>query len=123
MLGVKESARLNKAMTAINILIAAFIVISGSFRLNSDNWRVTVMISSSNTIIFNQIDIERDQILILLYVSKTDRNATIVSKNPDLYCAGGPEKCGEGGFMPFGFTGVVAASAKCFYAYIGRKLS
>lgn len=58
LLGVKESARLNKAMTAVNILIAAFIVISGSFRLNSDNWRVTVMISSSNIIIFNQIERE-----------------------------------------------------------------
>uniref|UniRef100_A0A8D2ZP20 Cationic amino acid transporter C-terminal domain-containing protein n=1 Tax=Scophthalmus maximus TaxID=52904 RepID=A0A8D2ZP20_SCOMX len=84
-IGVKESAMVNKVFTCVNVLVLLFVVISGVVKGNLENWNVNP-----------------EKIL----------NAT---DNSSLKW----EMLGEGGFMPFGFSGVLSGAATCFYAFIG----
>ena len=88
--GVKESSMLNKIFTLLNIGVILFIFISGLFKADLANWKL-----DPNTI-----------------PDWTD------TKNKNQTCASSA-RCGEGGFFPYGFSGVVRGAAKCFYAYIG----
>lgn len=88
--GVKDSSLLNKLFTALNILVIAFIVGIGSFRLDINNWQI-----------------------------KPSPNLTWTdTSNIKQTCSSSP-RCGSGGFAPFGFEGIIQGAAKCFYAYIG----
>jgi amino acid transporter len=87
--GVKESAYINKLITMINILILAFITVAGATKASFSNWNLTV-----------------------------DSNTTWVdSKGKNQSC--GSNACGKGGFMPFDYEGIINGAAKCFFAYIG----
>ncbi|CAG6000023.1 unnamed protein product [Menidia menidia] len=90
--GVKESAMVNKIFTCINVLVLVFVIISGLVKGTLKNW-----------------SLDPEEIL----------NATT---NSSLNVSGFPleEKAlGRGGFMPFGWTGVLSGAATCFYAFVG----
>ncbi|KAK3522182.1 hypothetical protein QTP70_027000 [Hemibagrus guttatus] len=90
--GVKESAMVNKVFTCINILVLLFMVISGFVKGTLKNWQL-----------------DPDEIL----------NATNSSGFNKTYAKELPGSLGMGGFMPFGFTGVLSGAATCFYAFVG----
>ncbi|XDV54172.1 hypothetical protein PO909_022526 [Leuciscus waleckii] len=89
--GVKESAMVNKVFTCINILVLLFMVISGLVKGTLKNWHL-----------------DPDEIL-------NGTSFTLNSTEP----LPSREILGEGGFMPFGFTGVLSGAATCFYAFVG----
>ncbi|XP_043106278.1 high affinity cationic amino acid transporter 1 isoform X2 [Puntigrus tetrazona] len=89
--GVKESAMVNKVFTCINILVLLFMVVSGLVKGTLKNWHL-----------------DPDEIL-------NGTNSTINATQP----LPTKEILGEGGFMPFGFTGVLSGAATCFYAFVG----
>ncbi|XP_077098849.1 high affinity cationic amino acid transporter 1 isoform X2 [Siphateles boraxobius] len=89
--GVKESAMVNKVFTCINILVLLFMVISGLVKGTLKNWHL-----------------DPDEIL-------NGTSSTLNSTQP----LPSREILGEGGFMPFGFTGVLSGAATCFYAFVG----
>ncbi|XP_030010887.1 high affinity cationic amino acid transporter 1 isoform X2 [Sphaeramia orbicularis] len=92
--GVKESAMVNKVFTCINILVLLFMVISGLVKGTLKNWQI-----------------DPDEILRGNYTSDSSNNLTDILPTK--------ESLGEGGFMPFGFTGVLSGAATCFYAFVG----
>ncbi|KAM9317687.1 high affinity cationic amino acid transporter 1-like [Pholidichthys leucotaenia] len=90
--GVKESAMVNKIFTCINVLVLLFVIISGLVKGDLKNW---------------SLDPEE----ILNATSNSSINISDYVKFK--------ERVGEGGFMPFGITGVLSGAATCFYAFVG----
>lgn len=90
--GVKESALVNKVFTCINVLVLLFVIIAGLVKGNLKNW-----------------SLNPDEILNVTNNSSLNISVPLPSK----------ESLGEGGFMPFGWTGVLSGAATCFYAFVG----
>ncbi|KAK5868920.1 hypothetical protein PBY51_009892 [Eleginops maclovinus] len=89
--GVKESAMVNKVFTCINVLVLLFVIVSGLVKGNLKNW-----------------NLNPEEIL----------NATRNSSSNTTYIPT-KQNLGEGGFMPFGISGVLSGAATCFYAFVG----
>lgn len=93
-LGVKESAMVNKVFTCINVLVLLFMVVSGLVKGSLKNWQI-----------------DPEEILHDNYTSDSGDNLTNILPTKD--------QLGVGGFMPFGFSGVLSGAATCFYAFVG----
>ncbi|XP_063148943.1 cationic amino acid transporter 2-like [Candoia aspera] len=91
-IGIKESTTVNKVITAINVLILVFIIISGLCKGDLKNWRLT------------EDDLRR-------LIDSSFSNQSVPGNKTWKY--------GTGGFMPYGFTGTLAGAATCFYAFVG----
>ncbi|KAM9332079.1 high affinity cationic amino acid transporter 1 [Pholidichthys leucotaenia] len=92
--GVKESAMVNKIFTCINVLVLLFMMVSGLVKGTLKNWQL-----------------DPEEILNANHSSNSSYNLT------DIFLT--KESLGVGGFMPFGFTGVLSGAATCFYAFVG----
>ncbi|KAM6987683.1 high affinity cationic amino acid transporter 1-like isoform 1-T2 [Tautogolabrus adspersus] len=90
--GVKESALVNKVFTCINVLVLLFVIVSGLVKGDVKNW-----------------SLNPDEILNATSNSSLNMSQPLPPK----------ESLGEGGFMPFGWSGVLSGAATCFYAFVG----
>nr|XP_046265763.1 high affinity cationic amino acid transporter 1 isoform X3 [Scatophagus argus] len=74
-----------------------------------DMFAVLIIITLTGTLKNWQIDPE--EILHVNYTSNSSLNLTDILPSKEIL--------GVGGFMPFGFTGVLSGAATCFYAFVG----
>ncbi|XP_071317433.1 solute carrier family 7, member 3 [Trachinotus anak] len=88
--GVSESALVNKIFTGINLVVLGFVIISGFVKGDGANWNLKVDNYTS-------------------FKNRTNSSMPFPVE----------EEFGEGGFAPFGLTGVLSGAATCFYAFVG----
>lgn len=91
--GVKDSAMINRLLVILNIVITALIVIVGGTKADTRFWNL-----SENEV----------------YTTYA-----ISSRNNTETCVASEKNCGSGGLLPYGSYGLIEGAAKCFYAFIG----
>ncbi|XP_054245339.1 cationic amino acid transporter 2-like [Indicator indicator] len=90
--GVKESTTVNKAFTALNMLVLLFVTVSGFIKGDMSNWKL------------REDDLPRA-------ATHEAGNQSMANNMSSAF--------GVGGFMPYGFTGTLAGASACFYAFVG----
>lgn len=96
--GVKESSLLNNVFTTINLATVAIVIVTGAMK-----GRARI-----NSLPPNLLNVG------FCLLSADVKNWMIPKESIPANVNGG-----EGGFMPFGFAGVMAGAAKCFYGFVG----
>lgn len=87
--GVKESSLMNNVVTIINLFVVVYVIITAATKADIDNWSLT----------------------------PDDLNQTCNVTGP---IEGGVNKgWGVGGFVPYGFGGIMQGAATCFYGFVG----
>lgn len=124
MFGVKESALVNKIFTCINVLVLLFVIISGMVKGNLENWRLDPdkVLNSTNGSNYKWVQLKDFIVNCKNLISWFQTHVCLfvcLFFSSETYPRPTKEALGEGGFMPFGFSGVLSGAATCFYAFIG----
>ncbi|RLW02972.1 hypothetical protein DV515_00006853, partial [Chloebia gouldiae] len=90
--GVKESTMVNKAFTALSVLVLLFVTVSGFIKGHMSNWKL------------REDDLPQA-------AAQEAGNQSMANNMTSAF--------GVGGFMPYGFTGTLAGASTCFYAFVG----
>ena len=114
-IGVKESSMVNRFFTLLNITLLTIIIVTGATRVDFGNWNLKTSVSLFLSLSLLNLEILYDSFPFLIHKTNTTWSTLGVNDS----CSS-KEKCGTGGFMPFGFIGIINGAAKCFYAYIGE---
>ncbi|XP_046899237.1 cationic amino acid transporter 3-like [Hypomesus transpacificus] len=91
--GVSESALVNKIFTGVNLVVLGFVIISGFVKGDSANWNLTL------------------EDYLHTYSNSTNELTPSQETVEKVF--------GEGGFAPFGLSGILSGAATCFYAFVG----
>ena len=83
---------MNNVFAGLNLYVITYVTICGLFQINGDYWSIPYE------------DVPKG------HCEKIIGNKTVLTEC-DIY--------GDGGFNPYGFTGVMAGAAMCFYGFIG----
>jgi len=137
--GVQEVALVNKVFTFVNIAVLVFVSISGMIKADLHNWNlspdeVAAMVAErqeSGTASVQCADINATNVewfyasdgkslanpnlnfTTSLNVSTSEASTQQADQLTEA------EWPGTGGFLPYGFSGVIAGTATCFYAFVG----
>jgi len=139
--GVQEVALVNKVFTFVNIAVLVFVSISGMIKADFHNWNLTPEevaemviarqesgnatvqcgdINATNVDWFyanggkSLVDPDLD-----FNVTTSGDMATNLTDLANAMVLTEDEYPGVGGFLPYGFSGVIAGTATCFYAFVG----
>ena len=135
--GVQEVALVNKVFTMVNIAVLVFVSISGMIKADFHNWNLSP--DEVVELVHNQTEATNVQVqcaditlenVQFFYdsdgTSLVDPNKDLESLNistssneTEIMELSGTEWPGTGGFLPYGFSGVIAGTATCFYAFVG----
>ena len=135
--GVQEVALVNKVFTMVNIAVLVFVSISGMIKADFHNWNLSP--DEVVELVHNQTEATNVQVqcaditlenVQFFYdsdgTSLVDPNKDLESLNistssneTEIMELSETEWPGTGGFLPYGFSGVIAGTATCFYAFVG----
>ena len=135
--GVQEVALVNKIFTMVNIAVLVFVSISGMIKADFHNWNLTgdevaELVKNQTEATNVQVqcaDINADNVqffydsdgtsLVDPNLDTQDLNISTSSNVTEIMELSETEWPGTGGFLPYGFSGVIAGTATCFYAFVG----
>lgn len=124
--GVKEFALVNKVFTFLNVCVIIFVIVVGFTQADLSNWQMNrtgiedKLLSVGNGTC--ELKLETSEIVQHSNQSYHPTNLTdcLVEEGLTEDEKKGKEMWpGDGGFLPYGVSGLMSGAATCFYAFVG----